>query len=81
MQKYIYCNFANFRPRATLHAERKMRCKIVYFTRQRFARSIIDAEILRSLFVNIRAFSVSAVALRAYSFYNCILNVCAAERV
>ena len=37
----------------TLHAERRMRCKIVYFTRQRFARAIIDAETSRRLFMNI----------------------------
>ena len=33
---------------STLHAERTMRCKIVYFSRQRFARAIIDAETLRA---------------------------------
>ena len=33
---------------------------MVYFTRQRFARAIIDAETLRSLFVNIsRIFGIS----------------------
>ena len=77
MQKYIYGNFANFNPRAilsTLHAERTMRCKIVYFTRQRFARVIIDTETLRR-FVNTSCISVSAVALRGYSFHKCILMI------
>ena len=46
----------------------------MYFTRQRFARSIIDAENIRSLFVNIsRHFGIS-VALRAYSFHKCITD-------
>ena len=31
-------------PWSTLPAERTMRCKIVCFTRQRFARAFIDAE-------------------------------------
>ena len=45
---------------STLHAERTMHCKIVYFTRQRFAGAIIDAETLRSLFVNFsRIFGIS----------------------
>ena len=53
--KYIYRNFANFDPRllSTLNAERTVCCKRVYLTRQRFARAIIDAETLQSLFVNI----------------------------
>ena len=38
---------------STLHAERIIRCKIVYFARQRFARVMIDVETLRSVFVNI----------------------------
>ena len=29
---------------STLHAKTTMRCKTVYFTRQRFAHAIIDAE-------------------------------------
>ena len=45
----------------------------LYFNRQRFARAIIDAETLRSMFLNFRAFLVSAVTLRAYSFHKCIL--------
>ena len=51
MQKYVYGSFANFifGLLSTLPAERTMHCKIVYFTRQRFARLIIDAETLRSL--------------------------------
>ena len=59
MQKYTQVMVifkANFNSRAvvqTLHAKRTMRCKIVYFTRQRFARAIIDADTLRSLFLNI----------------------------
>ena len=46
MQKYTYGNFANFNPRAIVNtsSKRTMRCKITYFTRQRFARAIIDAE-------------------------------------
>ena len=32
---------------------RTVRCKIVYFTRQRFVRAIIDADTSQSLFVNI----------------------------
>ena len=48
MQKYIYGNFANFNPQAIVDT-----CKIVYFTRQRFARAIIDVKTLRSLLLNI----------------------------
>ena len=45
---------------STLHAERTMLCKIVYLTRQRLARTVIDAETLRSLFVNVlRIFGIS----------------------
>ena len=70
--KYIYGNFANFNHGllSKLHAERTMGCKMVYFTRQRFACIIIDAKTLRSLFVYI---PILAVALRAYSFRKCIL--------
>ena len=55
MQKFIYGNLAIFYPRAIVSTScgKKMLCKIVYFTRQRFARAIIDAETLRSLFGNI----------------------------
>ena len=45
----------------------------MYFTIQCFERAITDAQTLRSLFVNIYIFSVTAVALRAYSFHKCIL--------
>ena len=58
---------------STLLAERTMGCKVVYFTRQRFAFAIIDAE-LGSLFVNIWRISVSAVALLTYSFHKCKLR-------
>ena len=43
---------------STLHAERTMRCKIVYFTGQRFALAIIDAETLRNLNIS-RIFGIS----------------------
>ena len=51
MQKYTYVNFANLNPRVIVNTypERIMRCKIVYFARQRFARAIIDVEALQSL--------------------------------
>ena len=43
-----------------LHAEGTMRCKIVYFTRKRFASAIIYAETLRCLFASIsRIFGIS----------------------
>ena len=62
MQKYIYSNFANFNPRAIVNTlcRKSNALQNGVFTRQRLARAIIDAETLRSLFVNIsRIFGVS----------------------
>ena len=54
-QKNIYGNFANFNPWAIVNTSyrRTMHCKIVHYTRQHFARAIVDEKTLQSLFVNI----------------------------